>query len=607
MHRHCQATLDLGAGNAGVVYRIRYYPDNSRWAYRMKGSLFEGSLDGRTFTPLATVMEKPAASWNYIDLDVGAEPAAYRYLRYRAGRGFCTAGEIEYLGVMVTDLEAAGARADLAEDAPSTDAACPVVVSVAGTTALEGGAGGGRRLGNHNSADHAATVHANSRVHFSADSTPTVEGISPNSGSSLGGDTITISGSGFIPGKPEAHTVTLAGEDCVVTSVSPTTITCTTTKRGEELNDPEVVVSVDGHGEALVPATVAFRYLDRWSSLSTWFAAGGEPPVAGDSVIIPKNQAVLLDVSPPELFLLLVQGTLVFDRKDLALDANYILIKGGRFEVGTEAEPFTHNAVITLHGDRYESVEIPHAGAKVLAVSNEDLGHHHEGGMIHFHELGSLEIHGADRMTTWTKLESTVAAGDTELHLAEDVDWAAGDRLVVTSSTTRAADAEIVEVVARVSARHVSVTPLVRTHESYIYTPPAGAERHGTVDMRVEVGLLSRNVIIQGDENSASQKFGAHTMAIHGGVYHMENAGSCRVACRVVSRGGCCVWICESHLFLVVDDVVQRSVSAVRALCWGATATTCTWQATRRTRTSAATVSTTVSSVPSPFTVPTTL
>jgi len=269
---------------------------------------------------------------------------------------------------MVTDLDAAGARAALPADAPATDAACPVVVSVAGAASAAGTSTRRRRLGTHDSHDHPATVHANEHVHFSADSTPTVEEVTPNFGSSLGGETITVSGSGFIPGHPESHTVTLAGVDCAVQSVSPTSITCTTTKRGEELHAPEVVVTVDGHGEALVAATVAFRFLDRWSSLSTWFAAGGEPPVAGDSVVIPKNQAVLLDVSPPELFLLLVQGTLVFDRQDLALDASYILIKGGRFEVGTEDEPFVQNAVITLHGDRYESVEIPHAGAKCLAV-----------------------------------------------------------------------------------------------------------------------------------------------------------------------------------------------------------------------------------------------
>ena len=59
-----------------------------------------------------------------------------------------------------------------------------------------------------------------------------------------------------------------------------------------------------------------------------------------DFVVIPDGQTVVLDVSPPRLFVLLVQGVLTFGRQDLNLDANYILIQGGQFEVGTPSEPF---------------------------------------------------------------------------------------------------------------------------------------------------------------------------------------------------------------------------------------------------------------------------
>ncbi len=52
----------------------------------------------------------------------------------------------------------------------------------------------------------------------------------------------------------------------------------------------------------------------------------------------------------------------------LNLDAEYILVFGGVFEVGTAAAPFTNKATITLHGDRYKSIELPMIGSKVLAV-----------------------------------------------------------------------------------------------------------------------------------------------------------------------------------------------------------------------------------------------
>jgi hypothetical protein len=61
-------------------------------------------------------------------------------------------------------------------------------------------------------------------------------------------------------------------------------------------------------------------------------------------------QTILLDVSPPRLFLILIQGTLIFDRKNLHLQAVYILVKGGTLQIGTEAEPFEQQATITLYG-----------------------------------------------------------------------------------------------------------------------------------------------------------------------------------------------------------------------------------------------------------------
>jgi hypothetical protein len=58
-------------------------------------------------------------------------------------------------------------------------------------------------------------------------------------------------------------------------------------------------------------------------------------PVATTLQVIPAGQTVLLDVSPPRLLMLLIQGSLVFDRRDLALEATYILIQGGTLQIGT--------------------------------------------------------------------------------------------------------------------------------------------------------------------------------------------------------------------------------------------------------------------------------
>ncbi len=46
------------------------------------------------------------------------------------------------------------------------------------------------------------------------------------------------------------------------------------------------------------------------------------------------------------------------------------------------------------------------------------------------------QLHGARRKRSWTKLNATVPLGNDTIALAEDVDWAPGDHLVIASSET---------------------------------------------------------------------------------------------------------------------------------------------------------------------------
>jgi hypothetical protein len=93
--------------------------------------------------------------------------------------------------------------------------------------------------------------------------------------------------------------------------------------------------------------------------------------VEGDSVYIPSNFYIVLDVSPPRLAALFVEGTLEFDRtmEEVHLACSYLFVhKGGHLIVGTEADPFPgRSATITLHGDM-ESSELPIYGAKNIAL-----------------------------------------------------------------------------------------------------------------------------------------------------------------------------------------------------------------------------------------------
>ena len=113
-------------------------------------------------------------------------------------------------------------------------------------------------------------------------------------------------------------------------SATGDTLECVTGRRGPILRHNSVPITLTvhdtgiGRGIAVVNETVRFRYLDAWSAVNTWL--NDEPPLPGDSVVIPIDQTILLDTDA-SLFLLLVQGALVFDRRDINLDASYIFVQ----------------------------------------------------------------------------------------------------------------------------------------------------------------------------------------------------------------------------------------------------------------------------------------
>lgn len=278
-----------------------------------------------------------------------------------------------------------------------------------------------------------------------------------------------------------------------------------------------------------------FRFADRWSARTTW--GGGDPPVSGDSVVIPENETVLLDVSPPRLELLVVMGELVFlDQQDLELIARHIMVRGGAIRIGAPGVPHRHRAVITLYGDRRDYA-IPLYGAKVLAVRE-----------------GLLDLHGLAPRMPWTRLSATASAGETSIEVRGDAsDWPVGGEIMIAATDHWHDEAEtrLITGVQRLPADPASAScaprtrlqldrPLRSVHLSARYSyqgrlydpqptsrqlrdaqntieaarmgsgsqpvdagsvwkprPVADTERH--IDVAAEVALLTRNVVVRGD------------------------------------------------------------------------------------------------------------
>src|SRR5690606_10690594 len=84
-----------------------------------------------------------------------------------------------------------------------------------------------------------------------------------------------------------------------------------------------------------------------WSDPSTW--SGGAVPKAGDIVTIEQGMELTLDVSPPALNGVNLNGKLSFaDGKDVELTTEWILLRGGELHIGSEGRPHKSNATITL-------------------------------------------------------------------------------------------------------------------------------------------------------------------------------------------------------------------------------------------------------------------
>jgi cell migration-inducing and hyaluronan-binding protein len=231
----------------------------------------------------------------------------------------------------------------------------------------------------------------------------------------------------------------------------------------------------------------------KWSDASAW--PSGKVPAAGEAVTIPRGTEVVLDVQPPELRSLTVQGKLTFaDARDIELKTDWIYVPGGTLQIGTAAAPYRHNATITLT-DKVPGENINTMGDRGILLLN-----------------GTLELHG-NRDHSWTKLAATAERGARQIRVLDASEWRAGDEIVLASTDYNPRQAER-RTIAAVKGNTISFAqPLDYMHYGEI--------TYG-VDERGEVGMLTRNIKVQASEDAAASYFGGHIMAMPGSTVHAE-------------------------------------------------------------------------------------
>src|SRR5215469_14798233 len=146
----------------------------------------------------------------------------------------------------------------------------------------------------------------------------------------------------------------------------------------------------------------------RWSDGATW--PDRKVPAKDAVVTIEKGMNVVLDVSPPPLHGLKINGKLSFaDKKDLELTTEWIMVHG-ELEIGTEARPHTRNATITLT-DNVKDEDMSGMGG---TNDRSDRGIMMMG--------GTLNLHG-NRTNSWTKLSKTAEAGSNSIEVLNASGW----------------------------------------------------------------------------------------------------------------------------------------------------------------------------------------
>jgi cell migration-inducing and hyaluronan-binding protein len=236
----------------------------------------------------------------------------------------------------------------------------------------------------------------------------------------------------------------------------------------------------------------------RWSDAATW--PDKKVPGKDAVVTVEKDMNVVLDVSPPQLRNLTINGKLSFaDNKDLELSTEWVMVHG-ELEIGTEAKPHTRKATITLT-DNVKDEDMSGTGG---TNDRSDRGIMLMG--------GTLNLHG-NRTNSWTKLSKTAEAGSNSIDVLNAAGWRAGDAIVLASTDFDPHQAER-RTVAAIRGNTITLDKKL----DYMHFGKITFD----VDERGEVGMLSRNIVIQASPDADQTLFGGHIMAMNDSKMFVE-------------------------------------------------------------------------------------
>jgi len=221
-----------------------------------------------------------------------------------------------------------------------------------------------------------------------------------------------------------------------------------------------------------------------WSDPTNW--PNETLPEDGATVDILPGWDMIYDLeeTSPVFDFINVNGILTFsDEHDTHLRARHIFIRMGELHIGAWNQTYEHNAKIELMGEK-ENQHIVFTGA--IEAGNKLIAN-----------VGTMKMYGKPRTQTMTRLRQPVEKGATSLLVETGLDLVEGDRLalaptsydpwassdVTVSSYDEATGA--LELTSGVSHYHWGAEDTIEEFE---------------IDMRGEVMILTRNIVIEGQD-----------------------------------------------------------------------------------------------------------
>lgn len=283
--------------------------------------------------------------------------------------------------------------------------------------------------------------------------------------------------------------VTIDGVTCSNVVVnSATEATCTVGARSSTYTQKNTFDVTVGNSKAIIRDH--FLYVLKFSDYRTWGVS--MPPVDNDLIYVPFGTTLYVDQNTPILEGIAVEGgTLVFaDGMNLVVQAGFITMNGGTFIAGTEQHPHMSKLEFILYGGYYGKQQ-PMFGNKGIGCLD-----------------CKFSMYGEPRTPTWTNISTAISPGNTQFDVTDAVDWRVGEEIVVAPTGFDPSQAER-RTISAISGKAITVD------KAFTFSHASVIENHGgfLLDMRAEVGLLTRNIKMRGESaTSVAKMYGSHLL-----------------------------------------------------------------------------------------------